>query len=413
MNEQQREKVALFRFSVIGSLISGELAYGDLQRLLRELGGRHYSIPFSNRTRISSDTIEEWLYAYRRNGFEALKPKPRRDKGTMRTIRRELADALLAAKKAHPKRGLKATLKDLLALGIMKPNELPLSNGYRFLKKHLPRRSASKTGDEKRRFSHRYPNDCWQSDALHGPYLKVDDCAKARKTYLIAFLDDATRLIVAARFFFSEAAVNIKNLLRHAILTYGIPNKLYLDNGKNFCSHDLQVACATMRTALIHTTPYYPEGKGKIERFFGTVRSGFLSALPRVTSLDDLNEAFRSWLHNDYNRAPHSALNGNPPLDTFLRLAENRIRRLPPHIDPAELFCTKENRLVAKDGTFRINNILYEAQEHLIGRTIQVLYDKDDLAHSVKVFDGNSFVHQVAPIDYIANAHSKRKPLES
>jgi transposase InsO family protein len=293
MDEQQREKVALFRFSVIGALVSGELAYGDLQRLLREMGQRHYSIPFSNRTRISPETIEEWLYAYRRNGFEALKPKPRSDKGTMRTMRQELAAALLAAK-AHPKRGLKTTLKDLLAQGIMKPNELPLSNGYRFLKKHLPRRPASKTGDEKRRFAHRYPNDCWQSDALHGPYLKVDDCAKARKTYLIAFLDDATRLIVAARFFFSEAAVNIKNLLRHAILTYGIPNKLYLDNGKNFCSHDLQVACATMRTALIHTTPYYPEGKGNRTVF----------SVPFVQAFSPLFPASPHWTISTKHSAP-------------------------------------------------------------------------------------------------------------
>jgi hypothetical protein len=230
--------------------------------------------------------------------------------------------------------------------------------------------------------------------------------------YLIAFLDDATRLIVAAQFFFSECAANIKSLLRHAILTYGIPGKLYLDNGKNFCSHDVAIACATMQTALIHTTPYYPEGKGKIERFFGTVRSGFLSALPRVTTLDDLNAAFRSWLHNEYNHAPHSSLNGDTPLDTFLRNAENRIRRLPPHIDPAEIFCIKESRLVAKDGTFRINNILYEAQEHLIGHKVDVLFDKDDPTHGVKVYEGNVFIHKAQPIDYTANAKAKRKPLQ-
>lgn len=412
MNEQQREKVALFRFSVIGPLASAELAYGELQRLMRELSQHHYSIPFSNRSRISAATIEEWLYAYRRNGFEALKPKVRSDKGASRAIRKELADALLAAKKEHPRRGLKATLKYLLTQGVMKPNELPLSNGYRFLSKHLPPRPASKTGNEKLRFSHRYPNDCWQSDSMHGPYLTLDGSPKARKVYLIAFLDDATRLIVGARFFFAETAANIKSLLRHAVLTYGIPRKLYLDNGRNFCSHDIQIACATMRTALIHTTPYYPEGKGKIERFFGTVRSGFLSALPRVNSLDQLNAAFHTWMHNDYNRSSHSALNGDTPLDTFLRSAENHIRRLPSHIDPAELFCAKECRLVARDGTFRINNILYEAQEHLIGLKIDVLFDKDDPTHLVKVYDGNVFVHKATPIDYNANAQAKRKPLQ-
>ncbi len=245
---------------------------------------------------------------------------------------------------------------------------------------------------------------------MYAPYIMDDDTGRSRRPYLIAFIDDATRLIIGAEFFFSEATVNIKEVLRAAIVTYGVPSKLYLDNGRNFCAEDIQAACAVMQCALIHTTPYYPEGKGKIERFFRTVRSSFLTCVSNIRSINQLNQYFDEWLTQRYNHAAHSALNGDTPIKTFLRKAENRIRRLPKHIDPAELFCKKEQRQVGKDGTFRINNIIYEAQEHLIGRKIGVLYDKDEPTKKVKVYDNRSFVHTATPIDYIANAKSKRKP---
>ncbi len=413
MDEKVRERIALFRFSVIGSLISGELCRGDLKQRIRELGERRYSIPHSHRSRIAFGTIEDWLYAYRRNGFEGLKPKSRNDSGCVRKIAQTVADAIIARKQEAPRLAIKAIVRELIAQNKLRPYQVALSTVYRYLALKMPRAVATTTGKEQKRFTHRYPNECWQSDCMHGPYLKGENDTKARKTYLIAFLDDATRMIVGAEFFFSEATVNIKTVLRDAVQTYGVPSKLYLDNGRNFCADDLQLACATMKCALIHTTPYYPEGKGKIERFFRTVRDGFLAGLRHVSSIDVLNQAFHAWLRDQYNRAPHSSLDGKTPQDTFLANAENHLRRLPSHVDPAELFCRKETRLVAKDGTFRVNNILYETQEHLIGRRIDVLYDRDDQTRKVKVFDGSILIHTAMPIDFLSNAYSKRKDLNS
>jgi transposase InsO family protein len=410
MDEKTRERIALFRFAVIGSLISGELARGDLKRRIRELSQRCYSIPGSVRSRIGFGTIEDWLYAYRAKGIEGLKPKRRSDCGSVRKLVAEVAGAIITRKREAPRMPVKAIIRELVAANKLQPYQVALSTVYRYLALALPRATGTATGKEQKRFSHRFPNDCWQSDVMHGPYIKADG-GKARKTYLIAFLDDATRLITGADFFFSEAAVNIKTVLREAVLTYGIPGKLYLDNGRNFCSEDLQLACAVMKCALIHTTPYYPEGKGKIERFFRTVRDGFLSGLRQVASLHDLNEAFHAWLHDQYNRAPHSSLEGKSPLDTFLANADNHLRRLPPHIEPAELFCRKESRLVARDGTFRVNNILYETEEQFIGRRVDVLYDRDDPSRKVKVYDGAVLVHTARPVDFLGNASAKRKDL--
>jgi putative transposase len=414
MDEKMRGRIALFRFSVIGPLISGELMHGELNRRIRELSVRTYSVPNSRRTRIREGTIEEWLYKYRKSGLDGLKPKSRCDTGTIRGVPDTVGKAIIDYRQLWPRMPLKVVLRRLAAENKIKPMEtVPLSTAYRYVVAHLPRHAMPVTGKEQKRFCHRYPNDCWQGDTMHGPYIKSEEDGRSRKTYLIAFIDDATRLIVGAEFFFSEAVVNVKAALRDAVMTYGIPHKLYLDNGRNFCADDIELACAKMNCALIHTTAYYPEGKGKIERFFRTVRDSFLSGLRMVHSLQQMNQCFDAWLQNEYNRSPHSGLDGATPLDTFLKNAENKIRRLPAHIDSAELFCKKESRQVAKDGTFQINNILYETEEHLIGRKIDVLYDKDDPLKKVKVFDGPVLVHTAKPIDFIANSRSKRKDLNT
>ncbi len=114
MKELQRESVALFRFSVIGSLISGELAHGELKKRIHELSQRRYSIPFSNRTLIGEGTIEEWFYLFRHHGFVGLKPTVRNDKGTIRYLRTELKEALLNMKREHPKMSAKTIMKHLI-----------------------------------------------------------------------------------------------------------------------------------------------------------------------------------------------------------------------------------------------------------------------------------------------------------
>jgi transposase InsO family protein len=410
MDEKIREEIARFRFSVIGVLISGELQHGELSRQIKTLSKRRYSIPYSHRTTIGEGTIEDWLYAFRYNGFEGLKPKVRSDQGTSRWIDKMSLEMIVKYRDEHPRMPLRLVINMLQKENKLPAADYPLSTVYRYLRKHAPRRTIPLTGRVQKRFVHRFPNDCWQSDVMHGPYIK-DKGSPSKKTYLVAIIDDCTRLITGAQFFFSEATVNIKEVLRSAVLTYGVPDKLYLDNGRNFCAQDIEIACATMKCALIHSTAYYPEGKGKIERFFRTVRDCFLSTVPSVNSLQELNSLFNGWLTHHYNRSPHSSLEGATPLDTFLAKAENRIRRLGAHVDSAELFCKKETRIVAKDATFRVNNILYEAEEQLIGCKINVLYDKDDPSKKVKVFDGQIFVHSATPIDYISNASTRRKEI--
>lgn len=411
MTEDQRQKVALFRFGVIGPLISGELFHGERKKKIWELSRRHYAIPYSRRTCIGFGTIEEWLSNYRRKGFEGLLPSVRSDRGNIRALSEAQRNELVNLKIEHPKMSAQTIIESLVARNKLRPNEIAPASVYRLFQQQIPRRMANKTGKEQKRFVHRYPNDCWQADTMHGPYIKDNDTGKARKTYLIAFIDDASRLITGAEFFYTETTAHIKSVLRQAVMTYGVPTKLYVDNGLPYRSTDISIACASMNTALIHTTPYYPQAKGKIERFFRTVRSRFITGIKSVHSLHELNLTFDAWVQDQYNRHEHGGLDKQKPLTVFLHNVEGRLRRLPKHIDPAELFCRKQQRTVALDGTFRINNRLYETEEHLIGKKIFVLYDVDDPTHRVKVFDGPCYVHSATPLDYLGNAQAKRKPL--
>jgi hypothetical protein len=215
---------------------------------------------------------------------------------------------------------------------------------------------------------------------------------------------------VGAAFYPSEKLIHLKHLFRNAIETFGVPSKFYVDNGKIFKAHEMEVACAKINTVLIYATPYYPEGKGKIERFFRTVRDRFLTDIKNIKSLDELNSEFNLWLIDHYNKQPHGGINGETPLNRYLRLADS-IRRLPGNVHIEELFYQQGKRQVAKDATFRMNNILYEAPEHLIGCKIEVFFDLDQAEKVAIAYNGKSEGY-CKPVNFLDNARIKRKTID-
>ena len=120
------------------------------------------------------------------------------------------------------------------------------------------------------RFEADRPNELWTGDALHGPRIG------GRKTYLFAFLDDHSRAVVGHRFGFAEDTVRLAAALRPALAARGVPEGIYVDNGSAFVDAWLLRACAKLGIRLIHSAPGRPQGRGKIERFFRTVREQFL-----------------------------------------------------------------------------------------------------------------------------------------
>jgi len=407
MDAEKRQQIALFRFSIIGPLLNRQWEHGEIGEEISRMSMQAYRIPESERHRIGKGTILEWLTRYKRQGFDGLLPKGRSDKGKLRKIPETILEKVVAAKRENPRRAVSLICHDLYKKGDLSTPTLPVSTIYRYLST-LPMRQPDDRKEQKR-YECRFANEMWQSDVMHGPYLPHHEGEKARKTYLFAILDDASRLIVGAAFHPTEKLLHLKHVFRYAVTTYGIPTKFYVDNGKIFKAHEMEIACAKIGTTLIYATPYYPEGKGKIERFFRSVRDRFLTGIKGVKSLSALNQAFRAWLVDDYNQKPHNGINQEAPLKRYLRLDAN-IRRLPKDVHIEELFYQNVKRLVSKDSTFRIHNILYEAPEHLIGRTIDVFFDSDQMERVSVVYEGKSEGY-CKPIDFLANANIKRKPM--
>jgi hypothetical protein len=252
----------------------------------------------------------------------------------------------------------------------------------------------------------------WMSDVMHGPNVRLDDRTR-RKTYLLAFLDDATRVAPYATFAFSENTATFLPALKQAILRRGLPERLYVDNGANYRSQHLALVCARLGITLIHARPYRPQGKGKIERWFRTLRAQFLTRLePADTaSLAALNLRLSAWVEGEYHHAPHRGLDDETPLARWARTG-NAVRFPEPGMDLDDLFLFETRRKVQKDRTLSLNGRVYEVDAALIGETLTLRFDpatdkgpvqvwhqgKRELARPVETY-ANCFVKRHRPSD--------------
>jgi putative transposase len=387
MDEEQKKQVAIFRFGVISDFVSpARLQRGERRRLLEEKCARQWQIPFSARTYLSPATILSWIRAYERAGrkLEALYPRSRSDRGAGRALDEETALALIGLRREMPQSTVRSLIRVAQERRVVDPEQnLAESTVWRLLKREgLMQREP--TPVDRRRFEAELPNDIWQSDVMHGPSVKVE--GKNRKAYLIAFIDDMSRLICHAQFYLSENLDSYLDCLRQALLTRGLPRKLYVDNGPAFRSLHLKQICASLGIALIHSKPYQPQGRGKIERAFRTVRTDFLPGV-RAQSLTDLNEALDAWVRNVYHNREHRST-GETPLRRFA--AHSECLRASPK-DLEDHFRKQARRRVAKDRTVALAGRLYEAATSLIGKQITLLYHPHDPARVEAIHQGQSY----------------------
>src|SRR5436309_1203703 len=307
MEDSKSEKIALFRYGLIATLVLEKLSRGELMRRARELASLHYDIPFSSRTSVSVDTLLIWARRYRKGGLEALGPKARKDQGHSRVITPQLAQLIERLKRENPHRSGTTLLRELALSSEDGIAPLSESSLYRFLRKQglTKRQLLTKSGYKK--FEAEYANQIWQSDLMYGPYVERDGGGK-RQSFLCAILDDASRLIPHAQFYPAQSLETLFDCLRQAIAARGVPIRLYVDNGKIYRSRQLERIGASVGILIVHTPPYQPEGRGKIERFFRTVREQFLASIDRqhVATLADLNARFQIWLDSAYHRSVHS-----------------------------------------------------------------------------------------------------------
>jgi len=231
MDETQRERIALFRFGAIAELVNGPLAPGEKEKLLTRLTQKQWSIPGTSRTTLGRATLRDWAAAYRAMGIEGLKPRPRTDAGTSRAIPEPVVEQLLALRKERPKASLESLVRAMrLSGGIPADLRLAPSTVHRVLAAHgVPSVAPGTPEPDARAFTFPHANDLWTSDVMHGPHLLVPGRRDGGKTYLIAFMDDATRMVPYAAFYASENAACFQDALKQGVLRRGVPRRLYTD----------------------------------------------------------------------------------------------------------------------------------------------------------------------------------------
>lgn len=372
MTEKEKQEVAAFRFSIIHEFVNGtKPPFGEQEKLLRVKCDKKWNIPCSDRTSIGRSTILRWISLYRESGNEivALFPRDREDRGKSRVYDKDTCLGLIQLRKELPELPVRLVRDKARKRGILSADaSADLSTLYRFLNAQGLMNKTPSQAVDRRKFEAEFPNDLWQSDVMHGPKLQVGK-ERARKVYLIAFIDDHSRLITHGRFYVSESLVSFKVAFEQALLTRGLPRKLYVDNGAAYKSKQLQFTAASLGIALIHAKPYTPQGKGKIERFFKTVRTEFLPCFNGET-LDDINITFESWLSETYHTRRHSATKQSP----FKRFtAKLECVRAAPR-DLKDHFRSIHRRRVNKDRTIMVQNRLFEAPVTLVGERVEVLF---------------------------------------
>ena len=388
--QERNTEIALFRYGLISALLFDPLAAGQLEQALRAIAAKTYAIPYSRRTRVSVSSLRRYLQLFNQGGFEALRPGQRSDKGVPRAFPPEVLEKAIALREEQPARTT-STLVDILereGLKLERPlNAHTLTSQLRGRGK--TRRLLSQGGRTYQRFEREHTNSLWQGDMLVGPWLP-DPYApgKKRRAYLYCYLDDHSRLVPYGEFFFDEALPRMERVLKVGILRRGVPEALYVDNAKVYSSTQFAAACAALGIRRIQAAPYSPEGKGKQERFFLTVRLQFLPEVEtsEIASLSDLNESFWAWLELVYHCREHSET-GQTPLERY-QAGLQQVRPADPEV-LRKAFLWREFRKVRKNATLDLQGNTYQVDPSLSGRKLELRFDPFDLSHLELFLDGN------------------------
>jgi transposase InsO family protein len=404
------DTVALFRYGLIADLLHLPVGDRSLHARLREKASREYDIPGTTRRRVAAETLRDWLYAYRRAGFDGLKPRPRADQGHARALPHAVADQLCALKEAHPTYSVALIIATARAQQRV-PADLPLAPAtvHRLLSRQglMARPTDAPTSKDRRRFSYDAANELWMSDVMHGPTVLDPEDRRRHKTYLIALLDDATRMIPYAAFTRRETVTAFLPVFERAILRRGIPKRLYVDNGSAYRARHLALVCAKLGVTLIHARPFSPQGKGKLERWFRTVRLQLLPTLLEADthSLDALNQRLWTWIEDEYLDTPHRGLQDATPREQWARAAHHVTL---PTQDLTELFLFDEKRKVQQDRTVSLHGVVFEVDAALVGQTVTLRYDPARLTRGVTVVVHGRAVGTATRVDAYANCFVRR-----
>lgn len=400
------EAVALFRMQLLGPLLNRDFERGELLAELRRISKVRVRPPMSPRTRTYAlSTLQRWYYDFRRDGLEALRPTPRADSGHCRKLSEDKRELLLEIRRQHPRAATSVIVRTLVADGRLEQGEVSEETVRRLYREHQLARCPhdEKQTRERQRWEASHPGALWHADVCHGRTLELD--GKHVPVRVHAILDDVSRYVVGLQVLDHERESAMLGLWVEAVRNYGASKVLYLDNGSTYRGEALSTACGRVGTSLVHARPYDPQARGKMERFWRTLRVGCLDVMGRVSSLDDVQLRLLAFVDQHYHKAPHAGLMGKAPKEVW---AEREVI----DVDEAglkEALCVRERRLVRADCTVSVGGMDWELRAGFLARKRVTLARSFHDATSAPWVEFDDARYELWPIDPKRNGRKAAK----
>lgn len=402
MDRKTAEAIGLLRHRIISPVLmeSGrsQIAY------FKKISEQEFEVPGHGGKRFSPSTMKSWLRKYKKYGFKGIIPKTRKDRGSCRKIQEQEMVKIEMERKNNLDISVKRFYEICFEKNLLGIPPICLATLGNILKlKGLHRKIVPVP---RKRFEMSKFGELWTGDFMHGPSVVVGK--QKKKAILFAIIDDYSRVIVGAEFAFNENTGPVEIIFKHAILSFGLPDRLYVDNGPAFSSEYLARICASLGIGLVHSKPYDSPSRGKIERFFRTVREGFLCLfLPdAVINLDELNEKFNIWLRDKYHHEQHRGIQTRP-IDRYQQsITEFPLKRVDRDI-LNEHFMSSAERTVNKDGTISYKGIVFEVPSKYIGKRIEIRHPQDSVSE-LYIYENNERICHIRKLDSKENGRLYR-----
>lgn len=401
MEKDIRERIALKRFEIISPVLA-EPARAQ-NEYFRQQVQREHDFPRYGLRKVSVSTMKTWLRKYRKGGFDTLKPRSRSDGGRPRRLDPQTLKVIEVKCKAYPHFSAQKLYEDLRDQNLLGQPPVHYNTLLRVVKTQ-GWLSVKQRTDVRKAFEVDNVNDLWICDFMHGPQVRSHN--RSVKAILCAILDDHSRMVVGHAFNASETISALTLVLKEAFLAYGIPKRLYVDNGASFSSELLSKSCAMAGISLIHSKPYDSPSRGKVERIFRTIRERFLPGVQEGIPLDELNQAFWLWLQEDYHHKLHNGI-GDKPIDRYnASVPRIELRRLS-KAELDEIFLIRHERVVNNDATISFKGSLYEVPPAYIRQKIELRHPVDD-PQDLYLYDNGVRVCKIKLLDKKENARTFR-----
>lgn len=395
-------EVAQFRFALIAPVIQGLYPDASATAYYKRVTASPLTLPDGSTVTYSYKTLEKWKSQYSIGGLDALMPGTRSDKGIPRALNEDAIAEIYRIKEEHPRMNATQIYTHLVRESFI-PATVSVDSVQRFIRHNDLKSARDPNLRDRKAFEEDEFGKIWQADTCYLPHITED--GTSRRVYCIMIIDDHSRLLVGGELFYTDNACNFQKVLKDAIATYGIPDKLYVDNGCSYSNAQLSMICVSLGILLLHTRVRDGASKGKVERHFRTLKERWLYTLDinKITSLSQFNGMLKDYMR-DYNTTFHRGID-TIPLERY-QASKDHPRQPESRQWLDDCFYNRITRKVRKDSTISIDKVCYDVPMQFISAKVEVRYLPDDMTSAYILFDGEKFpIRQTSRND---NCHTRR-----